>query len=211
MGFIADTVQNLVGGLTGSTAANAATDSAAIQAQAGQAAIDEQRRASEQGLGFLSPYGAIGQQGLDQAGFLANPQAQFDFLQNNPLFQLGLNNLNDQTQFSAAAGGRLNAGDTLSQLNNNAMLAGAPLIDRQRQDIMNLLGIGTNIAQSQANTALGTGTNVSNLLTDVGAAQAGGVVGAANSQQQGIGNILGLGGLLLSGGIFGGGSAPRLR
>lgn len=176
---------------------DAAKDAARAQIESARMAIDEHRRASAQGLGFLEPFGQIGQRAVELSSFLADPQAQADFLQNNPIFQLGLENLNQQTNQMAAAKGRLSAGDTLAQLQSNAMLAAQPLLDRQRQDIGNLLNLGTGIAQSQANTAIGTGSNVANLLTDIGAARAGGIIGQANAQQQGISNILQLGAMAL--------------
>jgi hypothetical protein len=169
---------------------DAARDSARAQEQALERAIEEQRRAAEQGLGFLQPFGDVGQRAIDLSSFLGDSQAQFDFLQDNPLFQLALDNANQQTNAQAAARGRLSAGDTLQQLSNNVLLSAQPLIDRQRSDIFNMLNLGTGIAQSQANTALGVGSNVSGLLTDIGAVQAGGIMGASNAQQQGIGNIL---------------------
>lgn len=184
-----------MGGLFGDGGAG---DAAAAQVQAGRDAIAAQQQASAQGQGFLAPFSAVGQRGIELSGFLADPNAQFDFLQNNPLFQMGLDNLNQQTNVSAAARGRLSSGDTLQQLTNNSLLAAQPLIDRQRQDIGNLLNLGTGIAQSQANTALGTGTNISNLLTDIGAAEAGGIVGSANAQQQNLQNALNLGALFFS-------------
>lgn len=171
-----------------------------------QLAIDEQRRAGGEAQEFLSPFGGVGLEGVEQAGFLTDPQAQFDFLQNNPLFQLGLQNLNQQTQGSAAASGRLSAGDTLAQLQNNALLAGVPLIDRQSRGITDLLNFGGGIAQSQANTALGIGTNVSDLFQSRGNVGAQGIVGrnqiiadTTAGQQQ------------LAGTIFSAFSDPRLK
>ena len=95
------TGSGVVGGIaddiTGTTAANAAAAGAQTQADAGQAAIDEIRRATGEGQAFLEPFSQLGQQGLDQSGFLTDPNAQFDFLQNNPLFQMGLDNANRVT------------------------------------------------------------------------------------------------------------------
>jgi len=188
-GWVAGAV--VVGSIISSRSASRASRRAgSAQERAAQLAIDEQRRAQEQGLGFLEPFSELGQRGIGLSGFLGDPQAQFDFLQNNPLFQLALENANQQTLSSAAAGGRLSAGDTLQQLSSNVLLQAQPLIDRQRQDIFGLLGIGQGIAQSQANTALGVGSNISGLLTDIGAVQAGGIVGAENARQQGFSGVL---------------------
>jgi len=197
MGF----VRNIVGGITGSTAANAARDAAQIQADSGQQAIEEIRRSTAEGQAFLQPFQQLGQQGLDQSSFMTDPQEQFDFLQNNPLFQMGLDNANTVTQQSAAARGRLSAGDTMQQLNNNALLTAAPLIAGQKNSIQNLLNQGLQTAQGQGNIAIGQGTNIANTTTDIGAALAGGQVGAANARSQGAQNLLSLGGQVA--GFFG--------
>jgi len=178
---------------SGEKAARRASDA---QVASGQAALEELQRGKEQGLGFLQPFEALGQQGLDQAGFLTDPQAQFDFLQNNPLFQLGLDNANTQTNQIAAARGRLSAGDTLTQLNNNALLTASPLIAQQKSSINNLINQGLGLAGSQANTALGVGSQLANQQTDIGNALAAGQIGAANAQAQGSQNLLDIGSLI---------------
>lgn len=166
-------------------AAAASIEAARIQAQSLREAQVATEEAAARGQEFLSPFGAVGQQGLQQAGFLTDPQQQFDFLQNNPLFQLALQNANQQTQFGAASRSRLSAGDTLQQLSNNVLLSAQPLIGAQSQNIAGLLDFGRGLATTQANVEIGTGSNVANLLSDIGAVQAGGVVGAANARQQG--------------------------
>lgn len=171
--------------ISGKSAAKAAKESAEVQADF-----------SEQASGLLDPFQQLGQQGLDQASFLTDPNAQFDFLQNNPLFQSALeqnqnatSNAQDALFKTAAARGRLSAGDTLQQVQdlgqqsaNNLLLQATPLIADQKNSIGNLLNIGQNIASNQGN-----------LLTGQGAALAGGIVGAANARSAGAQNILGLG------------------
>ena len=173
MGFVRD--------LTGKTAVDAASKSADVQVQAGKDAS-----------ALLDPFASIGQQGLGQAGFLTDPQAQYDFLQNNPLFQLGLDNANQQTMQGAASRGRLSSGDTLQQLNNNAMLVGQGLIGDQKQSIGSLLNYGLTTAGNQGNLLLGQG-----------AAAAGGITGAANARGDRASNLLSLGGGAITGGIGG--------
>ena len=176
-GVIDDITRGIDDKLLGGDAADAAQDAAALQAAAG-------REAS----GLLDPFKAIGESGLSQAGFLTDPQAQFDFLQSNPLFQLGLDNLNLQTNKQALASGRVGAGDTSQQIINNALLAASPLIQGQKQSIGDLLNFGLTTAGNQGN-----------LLTGAAAAEAGGIVGASNARQQGIGNLLDIGALLAGG------------
>lgn len=169
MGFIRD--------LTGKTAVEAA-----------EKAADTQVYYGGQASALLDPFKGIGQQGLEQAGFLTDPNQQYDWLQNNPLFQMGLDNANQSTLGMAAAQGRLSSGDTLQQLNNNALLTAAPLISDQKNSIGNLLNYGLTTAGNQGN-----------LLTGQGAAAAGGIVGAANARGDGAQSIFNLGGSALAG------------
>jgi len=175
---------------------------AATQAQvrAGNQAIAEQRRASAQGLGFLEQFAGPGQQGLDQANFLTDPQAQFDFLQSNPLFQQMLDNANRATMSNQAARGKLGSGSTLERLSQNSLLTAMPLIADQKQSIAGLLDFGRGLATSQANVSIGQGSNVSNLLSDIGAVRSAGIIGSNNAQNQirqandqMVGGILGMG------------------
>jgi len=165
--------------LTGSGVASASTAAGDLQAQA---ALDAAEK--------FEPFRELGLTGIDQASFLTDPQAQFDFLQNNPLFQQALTSANTQTQNLAAARGRLSAGDTLQQLSDNVLLSASPLIQGQKQSIADLLNIGSGTAAAQGG-----------LITDAAGAEAAGKVGAATAEQQGASNIFGTaltGGLLFA-------------
>jgi hypothetical protein len=178
-----DQLTGVVDQFTGKAGERAANEAAGIQATA-----------AEEASGLFDPFAQLGQQGLDQANFLTDPQAQFDFLQNNPLFQGALDNANRQTSQLAAARGRLSSGDTLQQLSQNTLLAASPLIQQQKQSILGNLGFGERTAANQAN-----------LRTDRGAALAGGVVGGQNARASGVNNLLNLGGQIF-GGLGGGGA-----
>lgn len=171
----------------GGDAADAAKDAAAAQMAAG-------REASA----LLDPFKVLGQSGLDQAAILTDPNAQFQFLQNNPVLDLMMQNVNNQVGAQARASG-IGLGSTQAQKNlmNNAMLAGLPLLSQQQGNVQNLLNMGLQTASGQGN-----------LLTGVGAAEAGGIVGAANAQQQGIGNLMSL--LGAGAGFLGGPSTPQV-
>ena len=120
---------------------------------------------------------------------------------------------NRSTGARAASGSRLAAGDTLQQLTGNVFQQAQPLLDRQRADIFGLLDRGTGIAGQQAGIETNASSNIANLLTGIGASDAGGVVGAANARQGGLGNLINLGGAIAGipgvggaiGGLFGGG------
>ena len=207
MGFVRD--------LTGSTAAKAARAGGEIQSAAATDAAGNVLQAGQQAGALFNPLAQLGQSGVEQAGFLTDPNAQFDFLQNNPLFQMGLDNANEQTLNLAAARGRLSSGDTLQQLNQNALLTASPLIGQQKQSIGDLLNIGQGAIGNQANILQSTAANQSNLLTGAAAAEAGGIVGAANARGAGASNIFGsalqLGGAALASpaGTFGGAVPPK--
>lgn len=190
MGFIRD--------ITGKTAADAAKAGGEAQVDQSRLALDELRSSKDQGLGFLQPFQQLGQQGLDQASFLTDPNAQFDFLQNNPLFQMGLDNANTQTNQMAASRGRLSSGDTLQQLNNNALLTAAPLIGQQKQSIQDLLSRGFNTSQAQSNAALGFGSQLGEAQNNIGNAIAGSLSGQANARGEAANNMLGLAGGIAS-------------
>lgn len=201
MGFFSD----LIGSITGSGQRDAARESTAQQVAAGQQAIGTIGDAASRAQGFFDPFAGLGQQGVDLAGgFIGDAQGQFDFLQSNPLFQLALENANQQTLSAGAAGGRLASGDTLQQLSNNTLLSAQPLIDRQRQDIFGLLGIGTGIAGQQAGIEQNLGANIANLQTGIGATQAAGTIAAQNAIQSGLAGQLGGGiGGAISGSLTG--------
>ena len=194
MGFIGD----IIGGLTGSTQAGAAEAGAELQVSATREALAAQQEAAARGQEFLAPFAQGGQEVLPQAGFLTDPQAQFEFLQQNPLFQLALDEAQRGTQQTAAAGGRLSAGDTLQQLSKNVLLSAQPLIRQQKQSIAGLLDFGRGVATTQAGVETGTAQQIAPLLQDIGNVQAAGGIGAANARAAGAQNILSTAGLIFS-------------
>jgi len=202
----------VVGGVASNRAASksakASERAAETQAAAGREAIEGTREAAQRAQGFFEPFSGAAQQGIEGASFLTDPQERFDFLQNNPLFKLALENANQSTQQSASANRRLSFGDTLQQLSNNVLLQSAPLLATQDRNLTNLLSFGGDVATSQANIETGQAARIGGLTTDIGAANAAGLVGSANAQAQGI---QGIGqavqtGLLGAAGGFGGGN-----
>lgn len=162
-----------------------------------QARLDE-LAAREQAQGFFSPFAGVAEQALGLSSFLVDPQARFDFLQNDPLFQESLNQANQATMQQAAARGRISAGDTLSDLSRNTLLAAQPLLDRQSAGIGQLLGLGQGIATAQANAALGVGSNLSELSQQVGNVQAASAAAQMQQQQQQQQNAIGIASLIAS-------------
>lgn len=168
-----------LGGTHAAAQAKEALDEAEdAQLAALSGATTETRRSRAEAQGFLTPFGDVGLQGVEQASFLTDSQQQFDFLQNNPLFALALENANTNTGVRAASQGRLGAGDTLTELSNNVLLSASPLIAQQKSSISDLLNFGSGIARSQANTAIGEGSEISRLIENRGDVQSSALLGA---------------------------------
>ncbi len=182
------------------------------QLEANQQALEETRRATEQALGFFSPFEGLGQEVPQLLQYLLDPNQQIQELQQNPLLELATQNLNEQTLGMAAARGRLSAGDTMSQLQNNLLLAAQPLLDRRRQDVSGLLNLQQGLSGAQGNIAIGQGAQVADLLGNVGNIRAAQDIGTMNQTNQLIQGILqaagsamgGMGGMGGAGGSVGG-------
>lgn len=200
-------VKDFFNDITGRSGQVAARDASLAQVARGEEASGEVRGFGEQAQGFFDPFSGIAEQGVGLAQAFGDPQADFQFLQQNPLFQLALENANRQTGARAAAGGRLQAGDTLEQLSQNVLLSAQPLLSRRDQQTRDLLNLGFGVAGQQAGIAQGTGLTLADILTSIGATEAGGIVGQANARAQGTGNILNIAGSIAGGfGGFGGGT-----
>lgn len=171
---------------SGNRSANAANDAARVQAASGKAAIDEARAAREQSRSDLQPFTQFGSSQLTPLAQMISPQGQIDYLQNNPIFQASLKNMNNQVLNNAAVRGRLNSGDTRQRFADNFQAAALPLLSYQTNNIFNAAQLGQSSAAGQANSSLTTGANIGNTLTDIGNARAAGLVGAANAK----GNML---------------------
>ena len=98
MGFLSQ-IANV---FTGSEDAKAARKASNIQQQGAIDAAEGVRESRDVALGEFSGLGEVGQRGLDLAGFLGDANAQASFARDNPLFTLGLQNLNEKTNKSAA-------------------------------------------------------------------------------------------------------------
>lgn len=176
---------------SGNQNAKAATNAANIQAQSGLAAIDEARAARLSADEKLSPFTQFGAAQLTPLAQMISPQGQIDYLQNNPIFQASLRNMNEQVLGNAAVRGRLNAGDTRQRFADNFQAAALPLLNYQTNNLFNAANLGQSSAAGQANTALTTGSQIGNTLTDIGNARAAGLIGRVNAQQQPIRDITG--------------------
>ena len=168
----------------------------AAQQDAIDEAILEQQTAAQEAIGFFDPFKDIESKAVADAGFLTDPQQQFDFLQNNPLYASALENANRVTLSNQAARGKLGSGDTLTALTGNTLLQAAPLIADQKSSIAGLLDFARGNATTRANARIGQGTNVSNLLQSSGNATAAANIARSNASAASRQSLFGLAGTL---------------
>lgn len=208
MGFVRDTI----GGITGSSAAEASKQGAGLQYNATMEGIKAQQQALKDQQKLLRPFVNLAMP--NRAGspmtMLRNMAMQQEDYSYDPGTDPILNNLLNRTQRSVldsqAAAGKLGSGSTLTSL----MEAMAPqVMARQQQmfdqryntnnqqfnQLQNLVGMGQNAAAGQGAAIQGTANNVTELTGQGANALAAGQIGAANARAQGINNMIGLGAL----------------
>jgi len=178
--------------ISGVVAHKAAGDAADAQTEAAQLGIGEQQAAREQAQAAAQPFVDIGLSAGDKLqSLISDPTQQLSEI--NPVVDFLRNQGFEQIQESAAAQGRLGAGGTLkdlTQFNTDLTSTIVPQLQNQRfNQLFNVLGLGQNAAAGQGSAALQTGTNISNLLGNVGAAQAGQQIGQANAITGGLQNL----------------------
>jgi len=190
---------SIVSGLMG---ADAAKSAAGTQAQSAREALDFQRQQfntiQEQG----APYRAAGVTALnDITGmkpYLTKQYTPEDFAQGiDPGYQFRLQQGQEATNRMANMGGGMLSGNALrgaqdytqglaSQEFGNAFNR----FQTGRQNIYNTLagiaGLGQNSTNTTANASNVASTNVGNTMQNLGAAQAGGIVGQANAISGGL-------------------------
>lgn len=170
-------VKDIIGGITGSTAADASIEAAGVSADAQSEALD-----------YLKQVNAVPQQYKEQAlgqlgdFFLDGNQQQFvDQSMANPFYQSMIGQGEEALLRNQAVTGGLRSGGTQQALAQNSQNVLQNLVGQQLGGISGLAGLGTNenaIAQQMGN---------------IGMTQAQGITGAAQAGQQGIGNIINLG------------------
>lgn len=194
-GFGLDSALDFVDGtILGGDAADAASQAAQLQGASADKAIALQRESRDLARADLAPFVEFGQGNMDALSLLLTGQGQADYLQSNPLFDLALDRTNKASLSSNAAQGLLNSGNTLNELNNNALLTAMPLLQNQQNQLFNAVNMGQSSAAGQANTALATGNSLADLTTQKGNIQASGIVGSQGAQQAAFNNLLNLGG-----------------
>lgn len=164
------------------------------QRAAQTAALEANRKAVEQARADLAPYNAAGQSAIPQLqsglsgldNLITNPQAQKDYITNNPFFDALAGQAKSELFNNNAARGKVGSGGTAEALQNSLLLLGTNLINNnvtQRANLNNqyqgLVNTGLGAAGGQASasnagagrdvsTITGTGNNLSTIDTNLG-------------------------------------------
>lgn len=171
-----------VGGATlvsGYMQGEAAGDAAAIQGQASQAGIEEQRRQFNKVQELLKPYTEAGVPALEaQQAFLGlkGPEAEraaIERIQGGQTFQALQQQGENALLQNASATGGLRGGNLQGALAQFRPALLSNLIEQQYGRLGGLTTLGQNAAAGTGAAAQTMGTNVTNLLGQQGAAAAG--------------------------------------
>lgn len=203
---------------------DAANTAAGAQTQSAQLGIEEQRRQFDAIQKLLSPFvnagtGALGGQqnllGLNGAGA---QQTAIGGIQSSPQFQALTQQGEDAILANASATGGLRGGNVQRSLAEFRPALLSQLIEQQYQRLGGLTTTGANAAAGVGSAGMQTGSAITQLLGQQGAAQAGaalaggradalGAAGITNGVLSGLGVYKGLGGTF---GAAGAGATPAM-
>lgn len=206
-----------IGGLFQARSAKKASASAGnAQVAAAQLGIDEQRRQFDAIRKLLTPYvnagktGLVGQLALLGMSGRDKQQAAINGIQGGAQYQSMVQNGENAILANASATGGLRGGNTQAAIAQFRPQVLSQLIQSQIGNLGGLASLGQNAAAGVGNAGQASANNITDLLGQVGSAQAGVALarGQANSNlwgglAQGAGQYFGQGGSL--GGLFGGG------
>lgn len=187
---------------------DAAKDAADAQSESSEKGVAEQRRQYDEMVKLLSPYvqagtGALkGQQ--DILG-LSGPDAQrlaLGGIESSPYFQSVAKQGENAILQNASATGGVRGGNTQGALAQFRPQLLNQLVQQQYQNLGGLTSLGQNSAAQTGNAGMQTASNIGNLYAQQGQAQAGGYLGKAAATNQGINNLLQLGGAAYGAGAF---------
>lgn len=165
--------------LSSSMQSNAASDAADAQQASSQAGIAQQKAQFDAVQKLLAPYntagtGALtGQQNLLGLNGNGAQQSAIDALKASPAFTSMLQAGNDNILANASATGGLRGGNTQAALAQFSPALLSQLINDQYSKLGGLTSVGQNAAAGVGNAGMSTGNNITGLLGQIGASQAG--------------------------------------
>lgn len=170
----------ILGSVLGSREQSKAAGKAAdAQVQAAQLGIDESRRQFDTLQALMQPFvnagtGALsGQQDLLGLNGADKQQAAIDAINNSQAMQTYMQQGENAILQNASATGGLRGGNTQSALSQFRPQLLNQLINQQYSNLGGLTALGQNAAAGVGNAGMQTAGNISNLLQQSGAAQAG--------------------------------------
>ncbi len=167
--------------------ASAAGEAAGIQAGAAQQGIEEQRRQFDAMRELLKPYTEAGQPALEaQQAFLGlkGPEAEraaIERIKGGETFQALASQGEEALLQRASATGGLRGGNIQGALAQYRPQLLSTLIDQQYSRLGGMTQLGQRSAAGVGAAGMESGTNVANLLSQQGAALAGGELGQAKA------------------------------
>ncbi|MDC5120134.1 hypothetical protein NRA41_19090 [Acinetobacter baumannii] len=196
----------LIGSIAGSRAQAKAADRASqAQENAAMAGIDETRRQFDALQELMKPFvnagtGALsGQQDLLGLNGAEKQQAAIDAINNSQAMQTYMKQGENAILQNASATGGLRGGNTQAALSEFRPQLLNQLINQQYANLGGLTALGQNAAAGVGNAGMQTAGNISNLLQQSGAAQAGGYLAKGQNTANmysglsgAIGNIAGM-------------------
>jgi curli biogenesis system outer membrane secretion channel CsgG len=196
MSFVAAAIvgSTVVSGVIQSKAAKKASGQQAAAADKG---MDEQRRQFDALQLLMKPYVATGATALGQqaaligAGGAEAQRAAINALQQGPEFNALVRQGEESILQNAAATGGLRGGNVQGALAQFRPQVLSSLIEQQYNRLGGLSSMGQNAAAGVGNAGMQTGNNISNLLAQQGAAQAGGTLAAGQAWGNTIGSLAG--------------------
>lgn len=196
------------GAYSANKSAKAAKSAAKTQAASADAGIDEQRRQFDEMVKLLSPYTKAGTGSLAQQQAIlglsgADKQKQaVSAIEKSPYFQATAKQGENAILQNASATGGLRGGNTQGALAQFRPGLLNQLVQQQYQNLGGITSLGQNSAAQTGNAGMQSANAISNLLGQQGQAQAGGIIGAQNAQNQFLGQLGQLGGLAIGSGAF---------
>lgn len=205
---------------TGLAIAGASVAGAAISAnatkKAGEKAADAQSEAADAGIAeqqrqfnaiqdLLSPYVDAGEDSLSaQMGLIglngrAEQQQAIDSLQQSAGFQSLLQQGENSILQNASATGGLRGGNTQAAIAQFSPQLLNQQIQQQYSNLGGITSLGQNAASGVGNAGMSTANNISNLLQQQGAAQAGAALSSAQATNQLVNTGVGAIGTVLGG------------
>ena len=173
----------------------AASRASSAQQQSSQIGIEEQRRQFDELRRLLEPYTQAGLPALKQQQALLGlegPEAQqaaINAIQNQPGFQAMIQQGENAMLQNASATGGLRGGNLQGAMAQFRPQMLAQAIQDQYSRLGGMTALGQQSAAGVGTAGMQTGRGIADLLGQMGAARAGGILGQATAQQKMIDSL----------------------